>query len=111
MVGADRIAANGDVVNKIGTYSIAVLARAHRVPFYVVAPTSTVDLKMRSGRWIPIEQRSAKEVTLIGRKRVVPRGVDVLNPAFDLTPAGLVTAIVTERGVVKPSKVKSLFRP
>lgn len=111
MVGADRIAANGDVVNKIGTYSIAVLARAHRVPFYVVAPTSTIDLKMRSGRQIPIEQRSAREVTFIGRKRVVPRGVDVLNPAFDLTPAGLVTAIVTERGVVKPGKVKSLFRP
>jgi len=111
MVGADRIAANGDVANKIGTYSIAVLARAHRVPFYVVAPTSTIDLKMRSGRQIPIEQRSAREVAFIGRKRVVPRGVNILNPAFDLTPAGLVTAIVTERGVVKPSKVKSLFRP
>lgn len=111
MVGADRVAANGDVANKIGTYSIAVLARAHGVPFYVVAPTSTIDLRTRSGRQIPIEQRSASEVTFIGRKRIVPRGVGVLNPAFDLTPAELVTAIVTERGVVNPKKIKDLFKP
>lgn len=109
LVGADRIAANGDVANKIGTYPIAVLAREHRVPFYVVAPTSTVDLSVRSGREIPIEQRDASEVEFIGRTRVVPKGVGVLNPAFDITPARLVKAIVTERGVVKPSKIKSLF--
>jgi methylthioribose-1-phosphate isomerase len=110
MVGADRIAANGDVVNKIGTYQIAVLAREHRVPFYVVVPTSTIDLRMRSGNRVSIEQRAASEVVQIGRTRVVPRGVQVFNPAFDVTPARLVTAIVTERGIVKPSKVKSLFR-
>jgi len=109
LVGADRIAANGDVANKIGTYSIAVLAKEHRVPFYVVAPTSTIDLSVRSGREIPIEQRDASEVEFIGRTRVVPKGVKVLNPAFDITPARLVKAIVTERGVVKPTELKSLF--
>ncbi len=109
LVGADRIAANGDVANKIGTYSIAVLAREHRVPFYVVAPTSSIDLSVRSGGKIPIEQRDASEVEFIGRTRVVPKGVRVLNPAFDITPARLVKAIVTERGVVKPSELKSLF--
>ncbi len=109
LVGADRIAANGDVANKIGTYSIAVLAKEHRVPFYVVAPTSTIDLSVRSGREIPIEQRNPNEVKFIGRTRVVPKGVKVLNPAFDITPTRLVTAIVTERGIVKPSKIKSLF--
>ena len=109
LVGADRIAANGDVANKIGTYSIAVLAKEHRVPFYVVAPTSTIDLSVRSGREIPIEQRDANEVIFIGGKRMVPKDVRVLNPAFDITPARLVTAIVTERGIVKPSELKSLF--
>ena len=109
LVGADRIAANGDVANKIGTYSIAVLAKEHRVPFYVVAPTSTIDLSVRSGREIPIEQRDANEVIFIGGKRMVPKDVRVLNPAFDITPARLVTAIVTERGVVKPNELKSLF--
>lgn len=109
LVGADRIAANGDVANKIGTYSIAVIAKEHHVPFYVVAPTSTIDMSVRSGREIPIEQRDASEVEFIGRTRVVPKGVKVLNPAFDITPARLVKAIVTERGVVKPSELKSLF--
>ena len=109
LVGADRIAANGDVANKIGTYLIAVLAKEHRVPFYVVAPTSTIDLAVRSGREIPIEQRDANEVIFIGGKRMVPKDVRVLNPAFDITPARLVTAIVTERGIVKPSELKSLF--
>ncbi len=109
LVGADRIAANGDVANKIGTYSIAVLAKEHRVPFYVVAPTSTIDLSVRSGRKIPIEQRDANEVIFIGGKRVVPKGVKVFNPAFDITPARLVKAIVTEQGIVKPSELKSLF--
>ena len=109
LVGADRIAANGDVANKIGTYPIAVLAKEHRMPFYVVAPTSSIDLSVRSGKEIPIEQRNASEVEFIGRTRVVPKGVKVLNPAFDITPARLVKAIVTERGVVKPSELKSLF--
>jgi len=109
LVGADRIAANGDVANKIGTYPIAILAKEHHVPFYIVAPTSSIDLSVRSGREIPIEQRDPREVEFIGRTRVVPKGVKVLNPAFDITPARLVTAIVTERGVVKPSELKSLF--
>ncbi len=109
LVGADRIAANGDVANKIGTYSIAVLAKEHRVPFYVVAPTSTIDLSLRSGREIPIEQRDVNEIISIAGKRVVPRGVKVFNPAFDVTPARLIKAIVTERGIVKPSELKSLF--
>lgn len=109
LVGADRIATNGDVANKIGTYSIAVLAKEHRVPFYVVAPTSTIDLSVRSGGKIPIEQRDANEVIFIGGKRMVPKGVKVLNPAFDITPSRLVTAIVTEQGIVKPSELKSLF--
>ncbi|MDI6642815.1 MAG: S-methyl-5-thioribose-1-phosphate isomerase [Candidatus Hodarchaeaceae archaeon] len=108
LVGADRIAANGDTANKIGTYSIAVLAREHRVPFYVVAPTSTIDFSMRSGKEIPIEQRSAEEVAFIGRTRIVPKGVKVLNPAFDVTPARLITAIVTENGIVNPGELKSL---
>jgi len=108
-VGADRIAANGDVANKIGTYSIAVLAKEHRVPFYVVAPTTTIDLSTSTGKKIPIEHRASREVEFIGGKRLVPKGVKTLNPAFDVTPARLVAAIVTERGVVKPDKVKSLF--
>ena len=110
LVGADRIAANGDVANKIGTYPIAVLAKRHGVPFYVVAPTSTIDFSLRSGEEIPIEQRDASEVIFVGRKRAVPKGVKVLNPAFDITPARLVTAIVTERGVIKPSELKHLAR-
>lgn len=110
LVGADRIAANGDAANKIGTYSIAVLAKEHRVPFYVVAPLSTIDISKRTGKDIPIEQRPAEEVSFIGRIRIVPKGVKVLNPAFDVTPARLITAIVTEKGVVKPSELRKLFR-
>ncbi len=110
LVGADRIAANGDVANKIGTYTLAVLAKRHRVPFYVVAPTTTIDLKTSSGNEIEIEHRDPSEVTSIGGKRVAPKGVDVLNPAFDITPATLVTAIITEQGIVRPRKVKSLFK-
>jgi len=109
-VGADRIAANGDVANKIGTYSIAVLAKEHSVPFYVVAPTTTIDLSTPTGRKIPIEHRASNEIEFIGGKRLVPKGVKTLNPAFDVTPARLVTAIVTERGVVKPSKIRLLFK-
>lgn len=111
IVGADRIAANGDVANKIGTYSVAVLAKAHGIPFYVAAPYSTIDLATPSGDQIPIEQRNTREVTSIcGGPAVAPAGVDVLNPAFDVTPAALITAIVTERGVFKPSELAERFR-
>jgi methylthioribose-1-phosphate isomerase len=110
LVGADRIAANGDVANKIGTYSVAVLAKAHGIPFYVAAPHSTIDLATPSGEQIPIEQRNVKEVTsLFGGPTVAPTGVEVLNPAFDVTPAALITAIITERGVFKPSELAEQF--
>ena len=102
IVGADRIAANGDVANKIGTYTLAVLAHAHGLPFYVAAPWSTVDLSLASGREIPIEQRSAAEVTSVAGRRIAPEGVVALHPAFDVTPANFVTAIITERGVIRP---------
>jgi methylthioribose-1-phosphate isomerase len=101
VVGADRIAANGDVANKVGTYGVAVLARAHNIPFYVAAPMSTVDLSIPDGSHIPIEERSATEVTHIGGMRIAPEGVSVLNPAFDVTPAKYVTAIITERGILR----------
>lgn len=111
LVGADRIAANGDVANKIGTYSVAVLARAHGLPFYVAAPHSTIDLATPSGDQIPIEQRKPQEVTSIcGGPPVAPVGADVLNPAFDVTPAEYVTAIITERGVFKPAELAERFR-
>ncbi|MBI2646091.1 MAG: S-methyl-5-thioribose-1-phosphate isomerase, partial [Deltaproteobacteria bacterium] len=98
-VGADRIAKNGDAANKIGTYSLAVLAKYHTIPFYVVAPTSTIDLKCPTGREIPIEERSPKEVTHVGGKLVGLENVDVYNPSFDVTPHELITAIITEKGV------------
>lgn len=111
VVGADRIAANGDVANKIGTYSVAVLAKAHHIPFYVAAPYSTIDLKTKSGADIPIEQRNPSEVTTIhGSHPVAPKGVAVYNPAFDVTPAELITAIITERGVFKPGEIASQFQ-
>ena len=102
IVGADRIAANGDVANKVGTYTLAVLAQAHSVPFYVAAPLSTVDLATPSGDAIPIEERSAAEVVTLGGIPVAPAEIDVRNPAFDVTPHHLVTAIVTEAGVITP---------
>jgi len=102
VVGADRVAANGDVANKVGTYPLAVLARHHRIPFYVAAPTSTIDLACADGASIPIERRSAGEVAELAGNRLVPPGVPVENRAFDITPAGLVTALVTEEGVVSP---------
>ncbi len=102
IVGADRIVANGDVANKIGTYGLAVLARAHAIPFYVAAPTSTIDMSLRSGEQIPIEQRHPDEVTHVGGELLAPEGVSAAHPAFDVTPNGLVTAIITERGVVEP---------
>lgn len=101
VVGADRIAANGDVANKIGTYTVAVLAKEHGIPFYVAAPISTVDLACPSGNEIPIEERNIREVTHIGGKQMVPDGVAVENPAFDVTPAQYVAAIITERGVAR----------
>lgn len=99
IVGADRIAANGDVANKIGTYSVAVLAKEHAIPFYVAAPWSTIDLNTSTGEEIPIEQRSHREITHHGGKQMAPDGVLVENPAFDVTPANYVTAIITERGI------------
>ena len=108
MVGADRVAANGDVANKIGTYGVAVLCRAHKVPFYVAAPVSTIDLKIPTGKRIPIEERDPSEVTHLMGKRVAPDGVHVYNPAFDVTPARLVSAIVTEKGVLKPPLARAL---
>ncbi len=111
VVGADRIAANGDVANKIGTYSVAVLAKAHGIPFYVAAPHSTIDLSTASGDQIPIEQRTSDEVTSVfGSHPIAPVGVEVLNPAFDITPADYITAIITERGVFKPSQIAEHFQ-
>jgi methylthioribose-1-phosphate isomerase len=110
VVGADRIAANGDVANKIGTYSVAVLAKEHGIPFYVAAPLSTVDFETADGSGIPIEQRDAKEVTHIAGRQMVPDGVEVENPAFDVTPAKYVTAIVTECGIARAPYGESLRR-
>jgi methylthioribose-1-phosphate isomerase len=108
VVGADRIAANGDVANKVGTYTLAVLARHHGVPFYVAAPLSTVDLACPSGAAVPIEDRPPDEVLQLGGRRIAPAGVSAANRAFDVTPAALVTAIVTEAGVAEPPYDRSL---
>ncbi|HAN96593.1 MAG TPA: S-methyl-5-thioribose-1-phosphate isomerase [Planctomycetaceae bacterium] len=108
IVGADRITANGDVANKIGTYSVAVLAHHHGIPFYVAAPSSTFDLTLVSGEGIPIEQRAASEITEGFGRRTAPEGVAVYNPAFDVVPARLVTAIVTERGVIAPVSARRI---
>lgn len=102
VTGADRIAANGDTANKIGTYGVAVLAAAHKIPFYVAAPTSTFDLSLATGEGIPIEQRSAEEITEGFGRRTAPEGMQVYNPAFDVTPAHLIRGIVCERGVIQP---------
>jgi methylthioribose-1-phosphate isomerase len=110
VVGADRIAANGDVANKIGTYALAVLARHHGLPFYVAAPWSTVDLAMPSGAAIPIEERGSEEVVVLAGKRIAPAGVLARYPAFDVTPAALVTAIITERGVSREPHREALRR-
>jgi methylthioribose-1-phosphate isomerase len=104
-VGADRIAANGDTANKIGTYSVAVLARENKVPFYVAAPVSTIDLSIKSGADIPIEQRSAEEVTQLKGVRIAPEHTQALNPAFDVTPAKYISGIITQNGIIrKPFK-------
>jgi methylthioribose-1-phosphate isomerase len=110
VVGADRIAANGDVANKIGTYTVAALAARHKIPFYVAAPTSTIDLECKSGDGIPIEERNPREVTHSGDRQLTPSGVKVANPVFDVTPHELVGAIITERGVARPPSVKTIAR-
>lgn len=102
ITGADRIAANGDTANKIGTYGLAVLANHHGIPFYIAAPHSTFDLQLVDGSHIPIEQRAASEVTHIGNEQLAPEDIDVYNPAFDVTPAALIHAIITDRGIVQP---------
>jgi methylthioribose-1-phosphate isomerase len=107
-VGADRVAANGDFANKIGTYSLAVLARAHDIPFYVSVPTSTIDLSIPGGEAIEIEERAAHEITNGFGRITAPEGIDVYNPAFDVTPGGLVTAFITERGIVRPPYPEAL---
>lgn len=110
IVGTDRTAANGDVANKIGTYTVATLAARHKIPFYVAAPISSIDLSCPSGDEIPIEERPAREVTHIGDHSIAPSGIRVANPAFDITPHQLVTAIITERGIARPPYKRSLAR-
>jgi methylthioribose-1-phosphate isomerase len=110
VVGADRIAANGDVANKIGTYTVAMMANFHHIPFYVAAPLSTIDLATASGDDIPIEQRSARELTHLGPTQLAPEGASVWNPAFDITPARLIAGIITERGIARPEYSESLRR-
>jgi methylthioribose-1-phosphate isomerase len=110
LVGADRIASNGDTANKVGTYALAVLAQAHKIPFYVVAPLSTFDLNLKSGKDVPIEQRKKEEVTHILGKRIAPPKVKVYNPAFDITPNNLITAIITEVGIFRKPYEKTLSK-
>ncbi len=110
ITGADRIAANGDAANKIGTYSLSVLAKEHSIPFYIAAPSSTFDLGIKSGAEIPIEQRAAEEVTTFAEVQIAPEGVDVYNPAFDVTDASLITAIITEKGVIENPNADNISR-
>ncbi len=108
VVGADRIAANGDTANKIGTYGVALLARAHGIPFYVAAPSSTFDLSISDGTSIPIEHRDPREITHGFGRQTAPDGVDVYNPAFDVTPANLISGIITEKGVIRPVNARTI---
>jgi len=108
IVGADRVAANGDVANKIGTYSLGILARAHAIPFYVAAPTSTLDLNLSTGQEIPIEERNHEEVTCIGGIRIAPENINVANPAFDVTPNEYISALITEKGIIRQPYVEGL---
>jgi methylthioribose-1-phosphate isomerase len=110
VVGADRVAANGDAANKIGTYSLAILAKAHDIPFFVAAPLSTVDFKLSDGEQIPIEERDPSEIYQVGETRLTPFGVEFYNPSFDVTPAKLITAIITEHGAIEPSQLKEKFQ-
>ncbi len=108
ITGADRIAANGDVANKIGTYQVAVLAKTNHIPFYVAAPLSTIDLSTRTGDLIPVEERAPEEISRFGTSKLGPAQVKAINPVFDITPAKYVTAIITEKGVIRPPYVKNL---
>ena len=110
IVGADRITANGDTANKIGTYSLAVLAQTHHIPFYVAAPLSTIDVSLKTGASIPIEERKSEEVTHFKGVRSAPEGTKVYNPAFDVTPAQFITAIITEKGILKKPYRASIAR-
>jgi methylthioribose-1-phosphate isomerase len=110
IVGADRICSNGDTANKVGTYSLAVLANAHGIPFYVAAPSSTIDLNCKSGEQIEIEMRNPEELTKLFDHSIAPRGASVFNPAFDVTPAKLVTGIITEHDLLEPPYEESIFR-
>ncbi|MCS6813344.1 MAG: S-methyl-5-thioribose-1-phosphate isomerase [Cyanobacteria bacterium] len=109
VVGADRIAANGDTANKIGTYSLALIAKAHAIPFFVAAPRSTIDISLSDGSQIPIEEREASELYQIGDTRICPKDIDFYNPAFDVTPADLITAIITEAGAVAPDRLADIY--
>jgi len=108
VVGADRIAANGDAANKIGTYTVAIAAKYHNIPFYVAAPLSTIDISIASGKEIPIEERSHEEVTHINGKRICAEGVNIINPGFDVTPHELIAGIITEKGILRPDYNKSI---
>ena len=108
VVGADRIAANGDTANKIGTYTVAIAAKYHNIPFYIAAPLSTIDTSIKSGEEIPIEERSAEEVTHINGQRICAEGVNIINPGFDVTPNELITGIITEKGIIKPDYTTSI---
>lgn len=108
IVGADRITANGDTANKIGTYSLAVLANAHDIPFYVAAPYSTIDLSLEDGSSIAIEERNPEEITMIGSKKIAPSKIETYNPAFDITPGSLITGFITEGGIIRPDYKKNL---
>jgi methylthioribose-1-phosphate isomerase len=110
IVGADRIAANGDVANKIGTYSVAILAKEHGIPFYVAAPLSTIDRSLASGAEIPIEQRHGDEVRMVGSQRIAAAAIEVENPAFDVTPARYIRGIITEAGVASPPDVHTIAK-
>ena len=110
IVGADRIAANGDTANKIGTYALAILAKAHEIPFYVAAPLSTIDPLLKDGSAIPIEERNTDEITHFGGVRTAPEGAVVWNPAFDVTPNGLITAMISETGVIRPPLAVGISR-
>jgi methylthioribose-1-phosphate isomerase len=107
VVGADRIAANGDAANKIGTYSLALVSKAHNIPFFVAAPLSTIDFAIDDGNQIPIEERHASEIYAVGATPICPVGAEFYNPAFDVTPAALITAIVTEFGAIAPADLKT----
>ena len=110
VVGADRIASNGDSANKIGTYTVAIAAKYHNIPFYIAAPTSTIDISIKTGKEIPIEERSHEEVTHINGDWICAKDVDIINPGFDVTPNELITGIITEKGILKPDFKESIKR-